>query len=168
MTVVETERLLLQQAHHNDRPFFFKLLNSPDWIAYIGDRGVHSLEDAGDYIQNALIQSYTDNGFGLYKIVLKANDQPIGICGLLKRSKLANPDIGFALLPEYQGNGYAFEAAQATLMYARSKLGLDTIFAITKANNTKSKRLLEKIGLKQIDPIMLGKEELLCYSNEKI
>lgn len=168
MTIFETERLLLEQAEIPDAPFFLKLLNSPGWIAQIGDRGIKTTEDATHYIRDALIKSYKENGFGLYKMIEKQEKQPIGICGLLKRPDLDYPDIGFAMLPEYEGNGYAFEAAKATLEYAETTLGLRVILAITIMKNTRSKKLLERIGLQQIDVINFkSKEECLLYSNEK-
>ena len=164
MLIMETRRLLLQHAHVNDSAYFFRQLNSAGWLAYIGDRGIRTPDDAGNYIQNSILKSYEAYGFGLYKMVLKREKRPVGLCGLVKRPELDHPDIGFALLPEYEGYGYAFEAAQATMRYARLQLGLDSILAITKANNAKSKKLLQKIGLKQTGTLALGDEELLLYS----
>jgi len=169
MIILETERLLLQEAEIDDAPFFFRLLNSPGWLAYIGDRGIKTKEDAVHYIREALIKSYKEHGFGLYKMILKQENQPIGICGLLKRPDLDYPDIGFAMLPEYEGHGYAFEAAKATLEYAETTLGLNVILAITIMKNTRSKKLLERIGLQQIDVINFKSEEdCLLYSSEKM
>lgn len=166
MLIIETDRLVLEQATLADAPFFLELLNSPGWLQYIGDRGVHTIEDAEAYIQKSLLQSYADNGFGLYKTSLKTVQVPIGICGIIKRPMLDQPDIGFAMLSAYAKQGYAYEAAHATMDYARSALGLDTILAITIEENHNSRRLLEKIGLQ-----LQGKkryegseEEVLIYS----
>lgn len=76
-------------------------------------------------------------------------------------------DIGFAILPRYEKMGYAFEAAKATMAHARSKLGIETILAITSKENEYSKKLLSKIGLTLIDKIKFkeGEEESLLYSN---
>ena len=166
MTVLETPRLLLQEAEVCDTPFFFELLNSPNWLEFIGDRGIRELSDAENYVTNSLIKSYRELGFGLYKMVLRDNRTPIGICGLLQRDYLNHPDIGFAVLPEYERQGYTYEAAKATLEYAQSRLELHTIYAITSPHHTASQRLLGKIGMNHIQTIRPEKEELFLFSIE--
>ena len=167
--MIETERLLLEKAVLKDGPFFYALLNSPNWIEWIGDRGIRSVKDAETYIQNELINSYATNGWGLYKVVLKRTQKPIGICGFLKRPGLKHVDIGFAILPEYVGNGYAFEAVKASMKYAASTLALKIILGITTEQNLPSIKVLEKAGLRMIDKIKLEKneKEFFLYSNEK-
>ncbi|MEQ9404503.1 MAG: GNAT family N-acetyltransferase [Cyclobacteriaceae bacterium] len=165
--MLETNRLSIEEALLGDADFFFRLLNSPNWIEYIGDRGIKTLADAERYIQNSLINSYRTNGFGLYKLMLRTNKQPIGICGFLKRNYLDHPDLGFAILPEYERHGYTFEAAEALMDYGKSILLFKTTLAITTKKNTASKGLLEKLGMKEnrkVNPSEAG-EELLVYSN---
>lgn len=165
MTIIETQRLLLQEVQLTDAPFIFELLNTPTWLKYIGDRGIKTLVDAEQYIQKSFLDSYQKNGFGLYKLVLKSANTPIGLCGLVNRPSLEHIDIGFALLPKYAKKGYAYEAAKATMDYAWKKLDLNTIVAITSKDNTNSQQLLEKIGLEQVDVITLegDDEELFLY-----
>ena len=112
------------------------------------------------------LDSYKKNGFGLYKMVLKTTNVPIGLCGLVNRASLEDIDIGFALLPEYAKKGYAYEAAKATMDYAWNQIDLTTVVAITTKDNTSSQQLLEKIGLQQVDVITLegDDEELLFYA----
>ena len=129
-----------------DAEFVFRLLNTPKFIKYIGDRGVRSADEAAEFIENRYRQSYRDNGFGLYTVELKPDGTQIGICGFVKRDYLEYPDIGFAFLPEFEGNGYGTEAAAATLKFGREKLGLTRILAITSQDNDASVRLLEKLG----------------------
>ena len=62
--------------------------------------------------------------------------EPIGLCGLLKRESLPDPDIGFAFLRAYWSRGYAFEAAAAVRDYARDVLRLPRLLAITNPGNT--------------------------------
>ena len=119
---VETQRLFLEKINLKDDKFIFELFNMPACIQFIGDRGISSLEKARIYIQNSMLKSYDENGFGLYKMVLKSSQKAIGICGLVKRPTLENVDIGFAILSGYEGKGYAFEAAKATLNYAATEL----------------------------------------------
>ena len=96
MKIIETERLLLRQLSTGDADFILELLNEPSFIQNIGDRGVRTLADANLYIMNGPVASYARNGFGLYLVILKETDEPIGICGLIKRNGLDDVDIGYA------------------------------------------------------------------------
>jgi ribosomal-protein-alanine N-acetyltransferase len=146
MSLFETERLILRLLHSGDREFILSLVNDPSFIENIGDRGVRTLEDAETYIAK-IETSYRQNGYGLYLTALKDSNTPVGMCGLVKRDTLPEPDIGFAFLPKFWRNGYALESAQAVLHYARHSLRLKTVLGITSPENTGSIRVLEKIGL---------------------
>lgn len=146
MTILETERLRLRELTLDDAAFIFELVNDPAWLRYIGDRGVRTVEDAGRYILNGPRASYAQHGFGLYLAEQKENGTPLGICGILKRATLAAVDIGFAFLPRFRSQGYAFEAAAATLAHTFEKFGMRRILAITSPDNERSIKLLEKLG----------------------
>jgi RimJ/RimL family protein N-acetyltransferase len=148
MKSLETERLVIRELVDSDAPFILQLLNEPSFIYYIGDKGVRTLEDARQYILNGPVVSYEKNGFGLYLVAVKDHDTPIGMCGLIKRDELPEPDIGFAYLPDYWSKGFGFEAASAVLKYAAEDLQLKRVLAITSPDNEGSGKLLTKIGLK--------------------
>lgn len=131
----------------NDAEFILRLLNEPSFIRCIGDRGVRSLDDARKYILDGPIASYERHGFGLYLIELTNGGVPIGICGLLKREFLDDVDIGFALLPEFWSQGYAYEAALAVMERARAE-GRTRVLAITSQDNAASIALLAKLGFR--------------------
>jgi RimJ/RimL family protein N-acetyltransferase len=167
MKILSTERLILQEATLKDAAFILALVNSPSWLAFIGDRGIKTLVAAKNYIQKSLIGSYNQNGFGLYRVSLKASGEPIGICGFLQRDYLDYPDLGFATLPKYEGKGYTYEAAKACVAYAKSQLNFTTILAVTTAENTKSKNLLTKLAFTEdgkVTPDESGKE-FLVFTN---
>ena len=145
--ILETYRLSLREFDLTDSEFIINLVNSPNWLEFIGDKGIKTTEDAINYLENGSIKSYKENGFGLWLVQLKDSNIPIGMCGLINRETLKNVDIGFALLPDYLGLGYGFEIANATMNYAKNSLGLDKIIAITDSNNVASINLLNKIGL---------------------
>jgi RimJ/RimL family protein N-acetyltransferase len=145
--VCETGRLTLRRLDDGDAAFILRLVNDADWLRYIGDRNVKSLDDARNYIQTGPVEMYARMGYGLYAVVL-AGGEPIGLCGLIKRDSLEHADLGFAFLPEYRGRGYAFEAARATLAYARNVLGLPRILAVTTLDNEASGGLLTKLGFR--------------------
>jgi len=148
MTVLETERLILRRLSDDDAGFMLALMNEPSWLRFIGDRGIRNVVDARAWIRNGPVASYESLGFGLYLVLRKDDSVPIGICGLVKRDALDDVDIGFALMPAFRAQGYAFEAASAVMDYARSTLGLGRILAITSPDNDASSRLLEKVGLR--------------------
>jgi len=182
--VIETERLALRRLDLNDAGFIFDLLNQPSFIRFIGDKGVRNLEDARNYLVSGPLESYRRFGFGLYLLSLRAQslqsphahsatsslradgatsalrgDSPsIGICGLVKRETLRDVDVGFALLPQYAGRGYATESARAVLAYGRETLGLERIVGITAPDNRASIAVLEKIGLRFEASVVLGAE----------
>ena len=148
MKILETERLNLREIVETDAEFIFELLNQPSFIKYIGNRSVHSVEDARAFIENRYRQSYREHGFGLYTVELKENGVPIGICGFVRRETLPDADIGFAFLPQYERKGYAYASADAVMKYGRDVLELKRVLAITTTNNENSGRLLEKLGFK--------------------
>jgi len=129
-----------------DAEFIFELLNTPKFLKYIGDRGVRSVEDASEFIENRYRQSYREHGYGLYTVELKDGQKSVGMCGFVKRDTLPEPDLGFAFLPEFEGKGYGFEAATAVLQYGRGTLGFSRVLAITSQDNDVSVKLLEKLG----------------------
>jgi RimJ/RimL family protein N-acetyltransferase len=147
MVILETERLILCRLNATHTAFIVELLNSPNWLQFIGDRGIRTQEDAMNYIVRGPEQSYDQNGFGLYLTKRKEDNVPIGMCGLIKRDTLPAPDIGFAFLPEFEGKGYGYESASAVLKYGRLELGIGDILAITDTDNIRSIRLLEKLGM---------------------
>src|SRR5678815_3108615 len=98
MTVLETERLLLRRMTVDDAEFILTLLNEPSFLRYIGDKQVRNLEDARQYILNGPVASYERHGFGLLLVALRDSQTPIGMCGLLKRDELPDPDIGLSLI----------------------------------------------------------------------
>jgi RimJ/RimL family protein N-acetyltransferase len=157
--VIETPRLILRRLHEGDAAFIFELVNDPDWLRNIGDKGVRTDDDARTYIRNGPADMYARLGFGLWCVELRTSGTSIGICGLIKRDTLTDVDIGFAFLPAYRAQGYAREAAQATLAYARDTLGLSRLVAIVSPHNRDSIRLLEKIGLRAEGALRLSADD---------
>jgi len=147
MHVLSTERLELRWLAAEDADFIVELMNDPDWLRYIGDRGIRSADDARDYIATGPVSMYSSLGFGLYAVELRESGTAIGICGLIGRDWLEGVDVGFAFLPRFRGMGYAHEAAAATVEYARNTLGLDRVLGIVSPDNHGSVRLLEKLGM---------------------
>jgi len=164
--VLDTERLSVRTMEEDDAGFMLALLNDPSWLHMIGDRGVRTESQARDYIRNGAMASYALLGYGFYLVQLRGSGIPVGICGLAKRDYLDDPDIGFAFLPQYRGQGYAHEAAAAMMDYARGTLKLPRILATTRPYNDSSARLLNKLGLRfeRRIPHPDGEGELMLFA----
>lgn len=146
MTVIETERLSLSRLSYDDWEFIFELVNEPSFKQYIGDKDVHSLEDAHRYLREGPIGSYERFGYGLFLVTVKESGLLAGICGLVKREEFDDPDLGFAFLERCRRNGYASESARAVLEHGAGELGLERIIAIADPDNEPSVRLLTNLG----------------------
>jgi RimJ/RimL family protein N-acetyltransferase len=144
--ILETTRLRLRTLSVDDAEFIRELLNDPGFLRHIGDRKVRTAADARDYILRGPIDSYARHGFGLYLVELKDSRKPIGICGLLKRDWLEDPDIGFAFLARFTSMGFGYESAAAVLAFGRQTCGLSRVAAITSPDNVASIGLLTRLG----------------------
>lgn len=158
---LSTERLLLNLLTTEDHEFIIQLVNTHGWIEFIGDRNVHSKEEALAYINKILAS------VNLFYWVVRIKDEnlPIGIISLLKREYLDNFDVGFAFLPEYNGCGYAYEAAQKILSTLSKNTKYHPILAITIPGNIRSIKLLIKLGLHFDRELNLGNEKIHIYSD---
>lgn len=160
MPVLETPRLRLRELDEGDTAFIVELLNQPDFLRFIGDRGVRDAAQARAYLREGPLASYARHGHGLYAVARRQDGRPIGLCGLLVREGLPAPDIGFAFLPAWYGQGYALEAARAVLDDARDRLHLERVLAIVSPGNDRSVALLRKLGLRDAGTIRLpGRDE---------
>jgi RimJ/RimL family protein N-acetyltransferase len=146
--VCETERLYIRQFNTQDTEFIVRLLNNESFIRNITDKKVRTDADALRYLNNGPLFSYQTYGYGLSLVLLKETKTPIGMCGLLKRDELDSPDLGYALLPEFCGKGYAIEASSSLINTEMDTYSLKTILAVTFLNNIRSNSLLNKIGFK--------------------
>lgn len=148
--IIETQRLRLRNVDLNDAAFILALVNDPDWLRHIGDRGVRSIDDARTFIEDGPVTSYRTHGFGLWLTELSDEPVAVGLCGILKREYLENPDLGYALLPKYRHQGYAREASAGVMVHAHDALGFDTLDAMVSPRNHRSVHLLEQLGFEEI------------------
>ena len=165
----ETERLYLRPTNLSDAAFLLELMNTPAWLANIGDRKVRTLQAASDYIRQRMWPQLAERGYSNNTVVRKADGVRLGTCGIYHRDGLDTVDIGFAFLPNYWKMGYAYEASQHVMDVGRRVYGLTRIGAITTEKNLPSQRLLEKLGLtyRRILHLPNDPEPLRYYEWEK-
>ncbi len=160
-TTFSTVRLHLDMVTTDDYAFVSALVNSCGWLEFIGDRNVHGKQDAIAYINKILDAP----NIHYWVIRVKGSGTPVGIISFIKRDYLDYYDIGFALLSEYSGLGYAYEAAKEVLMFASNVAEHHPIVATTLINNNSSIKLLTKLGLHFDKEIIVENEILHLYSN---
>jgi len=163
MKELVTDRLKLRHTTLADAAFLVELYNTPKWIQNIGDRNIHTTESAASYITDNLRPQLDRLGYGNY--VISHQEKRVGVCGLYDREGLAGIDLGFALLPDYEGFGYAYEASLALIDMAWKIYGLSSLSAITLSTNTSSVSLLTKLGFSFLEHIRLSEDgdEVMHY-----
>ncbi len=147
MKILDTERLRLRTIEVDDAAFYYELVNDPTWLEFIGDKGIRSIEDARTAIIDGPRAMQQRCGHSLYVMERKSDGRRLGLCGLIQRDALPAADIGYAVRPEFFGQGYTHEAAVAVLAYARERLGMKRVLGLTNPDNAKSIGLLRKLGL---------------------
>lgn len=162
-----TPRLCLSRLAEDDDHFILELVNDPDFLRHIGDRGVRSRSDARRYIARC-VEAYERHGDGLYGVSVAPDGERAGICGLVRRDYLPDPDVGFAFLPRFRGRGFALESASAVVARALRDARHDRVLAIVSPGNAASIRLLGRLGLTLAGQVRPPGEpaDLLVYSSD--
>lgn len=159
MHILDTERLALREFTPQDAPFLLRLVNEPGWIRNINDPGVRTEAEALAWAEGRLLKAYRELGHGFWAMQRRDDGVLVGMCGLFKRPALPEPDLGYALLAEHEGRGYALEAARGCVAHAREVLGWRTLMAITALDNPRSVGLLTRLGF-----VEQGQEQLEGYN----
>lgn len=169
MRPIATARLTIRPLTLADAAFIVTLLNDPDWLRFIGDKAVHSEDDARRYLETGPLAMYAMHGFGLCAVERNTDRATIGMCGLIRRIGLEDVDIGYAFLPQSRGQGFALEAAQAVLDYGLDTVGIARIVAITDPDNAASSRVLQRIGMRFERQVHLtdGAKPVALYAIER-
>ncbi|KAI5815373.1 acyl-CoA N-acyltransferase [Pyronema omphalodes] len=146
---IDTPRLTLSHFLP-DNPehctFLVELYNSPLFLSTEGQTTITTPEAAKKLLATRFIDEHKRNGYGTYLVSLKVTKKPIGSVSLIKGNDPASfeyPDIGFALIPDMVGKGYATEAAKAMLDFT----GVKEYFGFTDPDNVPSIKVLERLGM---------------------
>lgn len=153
-------RINIRPLDSCDSQFMFQLLNSNDWIQFIGYRGIKTIEDAQSYINKIL---ETQNLF--YNVIEKLDSlEPIGILSFIQRDNFDSPDFGFALLPKFYNMGYAHEASVVYLKNVFEQQPALKVIAICQDKNVASIKLLNKLGFKYSHEVNNNGEQLNVFA----
>lgn len=143
---LETERLLLRRITNEDVNEIFELRSNPKIMQYIPRPLVKTKEEALTHI--AMIDEKINTNEGInWAITQKNNSKLIGIIGHFRiRPEHFRSEIGYMLLPEYQGRGIISEAAKEVINYGFEVMQLHSIEAIIDPENLASEKVLQKNG----------------------
>ena len=158
MHILDTARLRLRTLTLDDAAIYLKVLNTPLFIHWIGDRQIRTEAQAREALAVGPLTMQSMRGFSLYLVERKDGGAAIGMCGLIKRETLDDVDLGYAYLPEFAGQGYASEAAAGVLAHARG-LGLKRVVAITSPGNAASDAVLRRVGMRFKKMVKLTAED---------
>jgi ribosomal-protein-alanine N-acetyltransferase len=146
MHEVETARLRLRMFTADDLDALTLIFADPDVMEYLGKDGlpIDSAETA--LALQSIIRHWEKHGFGRWAVESKSGGGLIGCAGI--RSLEGQPELVYLLAKSYWGQGLATEVAEACLRYGFDEKHFDSILALTRPLNVKSRRVMEKIGMK--------------------
>lgn len=163
--VFETERLLVRLYTEADEENFFRLNGDPEVVRYI--RPAKSREDCKIFLQQNITAYSIRPGIGRWAMFDKLQNVYVGSFAVIPIEGSIDMQLGYALLKEHWGKGYAVEATLQGKQYAFDTLGLDIIYAITEIPNVASQKVLLKAGFIQTLNRVEGEKELFCYYSKR-
>ena len=152
---LETERLILRELLETDDAGMFELDSDKDVHKYLGNQPFTNIENSREMIR-FIRKQYEDNGIGRWAMINNETNEFMGWTGLKLVKDLTNYhinyyDVGYRLIKRFWGKGYATESAKASIDYGFNELKLTDMFAMADVNNSASRHVLEKSGLKYVE-----------------
>ena len=158
---LETERLYIRNTIIDDVDLLLKMDKQENTQIYLGGIKNKSRDERISFLENK-IKKYKDCNLGYLTVCLK-DKTPIGFIGLSVDSDKNNAELSYIFDYDYCCNGYCTEACFKLLEYGFDKLKIDSIYADTVIDNISSKRVLEKLGFKNINSHFENDVEFLDY-----
>jgi ribosomal-protein-alanine N-acetyltransferase len=147
---LETARLLLRAFTPADLDELHLITRDPEVMRYIGDGHTLSRAETGRNL-SAIISAFGRRGFGRWAVVLKETGALAGYCGFGLGSEEVGVELAYLLGRFAWGRGYATEAGTACLRYGFENLGLASIAAITRPENFRSRRVMERLKMSFVE-----------------
>jgi len=159
------KNIQIRPVTKTDAELLFRLMTSPKRIQYIGDRGIVTVNDAENYIENKMHPILAKKGFVNHIIIDTETQQEVGTCSLHQRKGMPGLDIGYAILKEFEGNGYASAGTVKMIQLASEAYQAQEVYAVTTERNLASIRVLQKIGFDNNQTIRLenSQEDLMLF-----
>jgi [ribosomal protein S5]-alanine N-acetyltransferase len=147
--ILQTPRLTLRRFTQADTNLLLQLNSNPEVLKYLHEPPL-ATEEQALHILNTIILPQYKNNLGRWAMHLKTTHEFIGWCGLKYLAEANEIDLGYRLMQNFWGNGYAYEAAKHTVEYGFNQLNLKTIIGRAHIENIASLKILEKIGMQFI------------------
>ena len=147
--VLETERLIIRQFIPEDTGYIYKLHNDPDVMKYISTKKSKEVtrDECKSFIEGCRKYYKKHPGLGIWAAQTKASGDFIGWTALKDLDNTEDIEVGYRLLKEFWGNGYATESSKALIEYGFNELKLNKLVAVALPENTASVRVLVKAGM---------------------
>ena len=145
--------MTLREAHEGDLEFLQRITQTPGWLANIGPRGTETREGALAYLERSFLTPYRTHGCGLW--VIELDGVAAGLSGIVVRAGTEFPDLGYALLPEFEGRGIATLAGQRVLQWASETGRWTHLDAYTMPHNEASNNVLRRLGFQDLGIVHL-------------
>lgn len=150
MEILRTARLLLRELSDDDSDALYAVLADSD----IMEHYPYTFDEAR--VRNWIrrnIERYTNDGFGLWAVVLKATGEMIGDCGITMQNIHGTmlPEVGYHIRGDEQRKGYASEAAAGCIRWAFENYDFPAVYSYMKYTNIPSQRTAMKNGLKFVE-----------------
>lgn len=143
-TELETERLRFRLFRHDDFPTYEQWCARMDIMRYLGGKTFDRIQA---YRHMAyLVGHWQFLGYGYYAVEEKATGTLVGRVGYTNQPGWPAFELGWTIIPEYQGRGYATEAARMLLQYAFTTLDQPRVTSLIHPDNAPSRRVAEKLG----------------------
>lgn len=162
-SVIETNRLILRELTPDDAADLSLVLSDEESMVHYPH--AFSAEEVQQWIARNM-ERYRADGFGLWAVVRKSDNQFIGDCGITLQNIDGEilPEIGFHTIKHFCNQGYATEAAEACKEYAIRKLGFTTIYSYSRESNVASQKVAAKIGMQKIKAFKQDDVPIVVYS----
>ena len=162
MIIFETKRLIVRQFTENDKDNFFLLSGNETVMQYI--RAVSTKEESDKFLLENIAAYEVNPHGGRWAVINKATGLFAGSFAIIPMpSQPEKIQLGYSLLPENWGKGYATELTKTGLDYFMKYYSLPEIYAITEIPNTASQKVLLKAGFQPAGTTMEGEKELLMF-----
>jgi ribosomal-protein-alanine N-acetyltransferase len=160
--VIETDRLLLRIFTIDDAPLLYELNSDAYVTRYTGDP-MKNVEHAQQVLEEIILPQYTLYNYGRWSVHKKPGHEFIGWCGLKYVPARNEVDLGYRFKKSEWGNGFATEAAHATIKYGFDRLHLSRIIGRAMPQNTGSLKVLKKLGMSYVSEGIIDGHAAITY-----
>ena len=160
--MLETDRLLLRKFTENDIDAVYAMRSDADLMRFIREPQTNRAE-AASWV-NLISSRWETEKVGFCAVIEKSSGRFAGWCGLWRLKETGETEVGYALIEDFRGKGYAAEASEAFLKYGFETLNLKEIVAVARPENRASRRVMERIGMTYDYTGRFYERELVHYS----